>query len=272
MHDYVSGNELSDEDTIVQFALFAYSDPIKFEDAVKEEKWKKAMDMEIQAIERNDTWELTGLSKGQKTIGVKWVYKTKLNEKGEIDKHKARLVAKGYKQQYGVDYKEVFAPEARHDTIRLVISLAAQNSWLIFQMDVKLAFLNGELQEQVYVDRLSGYVQQGSEKKVYKLKKALYGLKQAPRAWYNRIDAYFSKAGFQKYPYEHTLFVKSEDGGKFLIVCLYVDDLIYTGNDGKMFQEFKNSMKVEFGMTNLGMMCYFLGIEVVQSSAGIFIT
>lgn len=125
MHDYVSGNELSDEDTIVQFALFAYSDPIKFKDAVKEEKWKKAMDMEIQAIERNDTWELTDLSKGQKTIGVKWVYKTKLNEKGEIDKHKARLVAKGYKQQYGVDYKGVFAPEARHDTIRLVISLAA---------------------------------------------------------------------------------------------------------------------------------------------------
>lgn len=167
MHDYVSGNELSDEDTIVQFVLFTNSDPIKFEDAVKEEKWKKAMDMEIQAIERNDNWELTDLPKGQKTIGVKWVYKTKLNEKGEIDKHKARLVAKGYKQQYGVDYKEVFAPEARHDTIRLVISLAAQNSWLIFQMDVKSAFLNGELQEQVYVDQLSGYVQQGSEKKVY---------------------------------------------------------------------------------------------------------
>jgi len=98
MHDYVSGNELSDEDTIVQFVLFTNSDPIKFEDAVKEEKWKKAMDMEIQAIERNDNWELTDLPKGQKTIGVKWVYKTKLNEKGEIDKHKARLVAKGYKQ------------------------------------------------------------------------------------------------------------------------------------------------------------------------------
>jgi hypothetical protein len=104
------------------------------------------------------------------------------------------------------------------------------------------------------------------------LKKALYRLKQAPRAWYSRIDAYFSKAGFQKCPHEHTLFVKSEDGGKFLIVCLYVDDLIYTGNDGKMFQEFKNSMKAEFDMTDLGMMRYFLGIEVVQSSAGIFIT
>ncbi|KAJ6874187.1 hypothetical protein NC651_032883 [Populus alba x Populus x berolinensis] len=273
MHDFVSGNELSDdEDTIVQFDLFANFDPIKFKDAVKEEKWKKAMDLEIQAIERNDTWELTDLPKRQKTIGVKWVYKTKLNEKGEIDKHKARLVAKGYKQQYGVDYKEVFAPVARHDTIRLVISLATQHSWIIFQMNVKSAFLNGELQEQVYIDQPSGYVKQGSAKKVLKLKKALYGLKQAPRAWYNRIDAYFSKVRFHKCPHEHTLFVKFEDGGKFLIVCLYVDDLIYTGNDGKMFQEFKHSMKAEFEMTDLGMMCYFLGIEVVQSSTGIFIT
>lgn len=110
------------------------------------------MDTEIQAMERNDTGELTGLPKGQKTIGVKWVYRTKLNEKGEIDKHKARLVAKSYKQQYGVDYREVFAPIARHDTICLVVSLATQNSWPIFQMDVKSAFLNEDLQEQVYVD------------------------------------------------------------------------------------------------------------------------
>lgn len=272
MNDYFSGDELSNEDTIVQFSLFADSDPIKFKDAVKEEKWTKAMDTEIQAIKRNDTWELTDLPKGQKTICVKWVYRTKLNEKGEIDKHKAWLVAKGYKQQYGVDYKEVFDPVARHDTIRLVVSLAAQNSWPIFQMNVKSAFLNGDLLEQVYVDQPSGYVQQGSEEKVYKLKKALYGLKQAPKAWYSCIDVYFSKAGFQKCPHEHTLFVKSEDGDKFVIVCLYVDDLICTRNDSTMFQQFKNSMKDEFEMTDLGMMHYFLGIEVVQSSARIFIT
>ena len=149
------------------------------------------MDAEIKSIEKNDTWELTDLPKGQKTIGVKWVFKTKLNEKGEVDKHKARLVAKGYKQKYGVDYTEVFAPVARQDTTRLVISLAAQNSWPIFQLDVKSAFLHGELQEQVFVDQPPGYVQQGKEKKVLRLKKALYGLKQAPRAWYSCIDAYF---------------------------------------------------------------------------------
>ena len=107
---------------------------------------------------------------------------------------------------------------------------------------------------------------------MYKLNKALYGLKQAPRAWYNRIETYFLKEGFQKCPYEHTLFIKIEDGGKMLIVCLYVDDLIYTGNNTTMFGSFKKSMMVEFEMSDLGMMHYFLSIEVMQSSIGIFLS
>ena len=167
------------------------------------------MDAEITTIERNDTWELCDLPKGQKTIGVKWVYKTKLKENGEVDKHKARLVAKGYKQEFGVDYKEVFTPVARHDTIRLAIAMEAQNSWPIFQLDVKLAFLLGDLKEEVFIDQPPGYVKLGNEHKVYKLKKALYGLKQASRAWYNRIETYFFKKGFQKCPYEYTLFYKN---------------------------------------------------------------
>ncbi|KAA0060231.1 Retrovirus-related Pol polyprotein from transposon TNT 1-94 [Cucumis melo var. makuwa] len=118
---------------------------------------QRAMDEEIEAIKRNNTWELTDLPKGHKTIGVKWVYKIKLKENDEVDKYKVRLVAKGYKQEFDVDYKEVFAPVARHDTIRLVVSLAAQNSWLLFQLDVKSAFLygqvpNGELQSSTRPD------------------------------------------------------------------------------------------------------------------------
>jgi hypothetical protein len=113
MIDYVSGDELSDKDTTAYFALFAGSNPMFFTEIVKEEKWKRAMDAEIQAIEKNETWELTDLPEGQKIIGVKWIYKTKLNEKGEIDKFKARLVMKGYNQEYGVDYQEIFAPVAR---------------------------------------------------------------------------------------------------------------------------------------------------------------
>lgn len=237
---------------MTHLALFADCDPIAYEEAAKEAKWQRAMDSEIDVIEINNTLELTDLPKGQKTIGVKWVYKTKINEKGAVDKHKARLVAKGYKQKFGVDYKEVFAPVARMDTIRLVISMAAQHSWPIYQLDVKSAFLHGDLQEQVYIDQPLGYVKKGSEEKVYRLKKALYGLKQAPRAWYSRIDTYFSNAGFQRCPYEHTFYIKSGIAGRFLVVCLYVDDLIYTCNNDEMFVEFKNSMMAKFEMTDLG--------------------
>ncbi|KZV47100.1 retrovirus-related Pol polyprotein from transposon TNT 1-94, partial [Dorcoceras hygrometricum] len=272
MEDYeVQGFEHND-DPLVHFALFSDCDPVTFEDAMQETKWRNAMDAEIAAIEKNNTWTLTELPQGQKTIGVKWIYKTKMKENGEVDKFKARLVAKGYKQEYGVDYKEVFAPVARHDTIRLVIALAAQYSWPIFQLDVKSAFLHGDLEEQVYIDQPPGYIKIGNEHKVYKLKKALYGLKQAPRAWYSRIETYFLKTGFKKCPYEHTLFTKFEDDGKMLIVCLYVDDLSFTGNDVSMFEDFKESMMVEFDMSDLGKMHYFLGIEVVQSTGGIFIS
>lgn len=194
----------------------------------------------------------------------------KLNEKGEIDKYKARLVAKGYTQKYGIDYEEVFAPVVRQDTIRLVVSLAAQNSWPILQLDVESAFLNGTLQEEEFIDQPPSFEKRGQEERVYKLKKALYGLKQAPRSWYSRIDAHFVKMGFKKCPFEHTLYVKSE-GGKLLIVCLYVDDLIYTGNNVEMFNEFKMSMMKEFEMTDLGLMRYFLGSEVIQSAVGNFI-
>lgn len=120
---------------------------------------------------------------------------------------------------------------ARHDIIRLVIEMTTQNSWPIFQLDVKVAFLHGDLKEEVFIKESLGYVKFGNEHKVYRLKKALCGLKQAPWAWYNRIEIYFFERGIWKMPlYEHTLFTKIEDGGKISIVCLYLDDLIYTGN------------------------------------------
>jgi len=272
MRDYVTGEGLSEEDNEAHLAIFAATDPIHLEDASKSEKWRHAMDLEMEAINKNGTWELVELPEGGKKVGVKWIYKTKFNENGEVEKYKARLVAKGYTQQYGVDYTEVFALVARIETIRLVVALAAQRKWSIYQLDVKSAFLHGELNEEVFVEQPCGYVQKGHEKKVYRLKKALYGLKQAPRAWYNRIEAYFQKAGFEKCDYEHTLFFKTRKEGKILIVSLYVDDLIFTGNDELMFTEFKNSMKHEFDMTDLGKMRYFLGLEVLQRSDGIFIS
>lgn len=230
------------------------------------------MDNEIEAIERNKTWDLVPLPAGSKSIGVKWIYKTKYNEKGEIEKHKTRLVAKGYAQQHGIDFTEVFAPVARWDTIRTILAVAAIRGWSVFQLDVKSAFLHGEIGETVYVDQPLGYQKKGEEDKVYKLKKALYGLKQAPRAWYSKIESYFLKEEFTKCPSEHTLFVKNGNDGKLLIVSVYVDDLIFTGNSVYMFEEFKKSMEREFAMSDLGKMSYFLGVEVVQNSRGIFIS
>ena len=154
----------------------------------------------------------------------------------------------------------------------MIVALAVQKRWRIHQMDVKSAFLNGFLDEEVYVDQPPGYVKKGYEDQVYKLKKALYGLKQAPRAWYTRIDAYLLQHGFQKCPYEHTLYIKSNLDGDLFIICVYVDDLIFTGNCKAMIDEFREAMTSQFEMTNMGLMSYFLGIEVQQTNEGIFIS
>ncbi|CAL9006618.1 unnamed protein product, partial [Prunus brigantina] len=266
-----AGNVASDEE-IVNFTLYANCDPLSFEEACEHEHWIRAMGKEIHAIEKNETWELTSLPEGKKTIGVKWVYKTKYKPNGDVDRFKARLVAKGYKQKPGIDYFEVFALVARLDTVRMVISLAAHNAWKIFQMDVKSAFLNGTLEEEVYLEQPAGYVKQGQADMVYKLKKAFYGLKQAPRAWYTRIDSYFMEHEFQRCPYEHTLYVKNNQQGDVVIVCLYVDDLIITGNNMRLVVEFREALASQFEMTDMGLMCYFLGIEVKQTEQGTFIS
>ncbi|KAJ9546431.1 hypothetical protein OSB04_018974 [Centaurea solstitialis] len=159
-----------------------------FENAYKDQKWRDAMDSEMKSILKNNTWKIVELPDGQKSIGVRWIYKTKYNEKGEIDKHKAILVVKGYKQQYGIKYQEVFAPVIILETIRLILAIVVQFNWLVHQMDVKLAFLHGDLEEDVFIDQPHGYKRKGDEHKVCHLKKALYRLKQAPRAWYNRIE------------------------------------------------------------------------------------
>ena len=149
------------------------------------------MEEEINVIKKNNTWELSTLPKGHEAIGVKWVYKAKKNTQGDVERYKARLVAKRYKQKHGIDYEEVFSPIARMETIHLLIAIAAQMKWRIYQLDVKSAFLNGYLEEEVYVEQPLGFEVKDHEDKVLRLKKALYGLKQAPRAWNSRIDKYF---------------------------------------------------------------------------------
>jgi len=158
-------------------------EPTSFDEARGEEEWRKAMLDELSSIEQNDTWSLVDLPPGHRAIGLKWVFKLKRDEQGAIVKYKARLVAKGYVQKSGIDFDEVFASVARMESVRMLLAVAAQESWLVHHMDVKSAFLNGELTEEVYVQQPPGFTAAGHEQKVLRLKKVLYGLRQAPRAW-----------------------------------------------------------------------------------------
>ena len=153
--------------------MYINNEPRNFEEAKGSREWTKACEEEIDSIIKNKTWIMVDLPIGAKAIGLKWVFKLKRNSDGSINKYKARLVAKGYVQQYGVDFEEVFAPVARIETIRLLISLAATNGWEVHHLDVKTAFLHGELKEIVYVSQPEGYKKKGQENKVYRLNKAL---------------------------------------------------------------------------------------------------
>ena len=221
-------------------------------------------------IEKNKTWELIDRPQNRKVIGVKWVYRTKLNVDGSINKHKARLVVKGYAQVFGVDYSNTFAPVARLDTIRLLLAIAAQMNWRGYQLDVKSEFLNGILQEDIYVEQPEGFEKKGEEAKVFLLKKALHGLKQAPKAWYNKIDEHLLSLGFKKNLSEATLYIKRQNND-VLIVSLYVDDLLLTGNNALLVEDFKQEMMKGFEMTDLGLMTFFLGMEIKKAEREVFI-
>ncbi|GAU51495.1 hypothetical protein TSUD_413780, partial [Trifolium subterraneum] len=263
-------NEVTNDGDLVHLAFMAESEPIDVISALKSEKWRCAMKEELDSIESNQTWELVDLPHNKRAIDVKWVYKLKMNSKGEITRHKARLVARGFLQREGIDYGEVFALVTRMETIRLVTAITNINDWPMYQMDVKSAFLNGPIEEEVFVTQPPGYKVKNQENKVYRLKKALYGLKQAPRDWNRRIDKFLIEIGFVKCVTEHGVYVKKHDEKRLIVMCLYVDDLLITGSNDKYISEFKSDLKREFEMTDLGHMTYFLGIEFLRTDQGIF--
>lgn len=248
--------------------MFSAEEPSDVDEALASKAWKGAMDVEMQSIVENGTWKLAQLSAGHKAIGLKWVYRVKRDPAGNVVKHKARLVAKGYVQRQGVDFEEVFAPVARMETVRLLLALAAHSGWEVHHMDVKSAFLNGDLTEEVYVDQPPGYEVAGQEGKVLRLHKALYGLHQAPRAWYAKLDETLTSLGFTRSALEHAVYRRG-NSQSHLLVGVYVDDLIITGTTAADIISFKEQMQKLFKMSDLGRLSYYLGIEVDQSSNGI---
>ena len=233
--------------------------------------WRDAMIEEMNALDTNGTWDLVDLPLNKKAIGCKWVFAVKVNPDGSVARLKARLVAKGYAQTYGVDYSDTFSPVAKMTAVRLFISLAATNHWPLFQLDIKNAFLHGDLQEEVYMEQPPGFVAQGELGKVCRLRKSLYGLKQSPRAWFGKFSQAVETFGLSKSKLDHSVFFKCSDSGIILLI-VYVDDIIITGSDSAGISSLKTFLHTQFHTKDLGLLKYFLGIELTRSKKGIFLS
>jgi hypothetical protein len=245
-------------------------EPKNIKEAMTYDNWIESMQEEFQQFIRLEVWELVERPDGIFVIGLKWIWKNKLDAEGTVIRNKSRLVAKGYSQLEGPDFAESFAPVARHEAVRIFLAFAAHRNMVVFQMDVKTAFLNGELREEVYVSQPDAFVDPERPNHVYRLKKALYGLKQAPRAWYDKLSAFLLANKFSKGSVDPTLFTKTY-GVDLLIVQIYVDDIIFASTKRSYSNDFAKLMKDNFEMSMMGELSFFLGLQVHQSPRGIFI-
>ncbi|KAL4025380.1 hypothetical protein IC575_013770 [Cucumis melo] len=208
-------------------------DPLSYKQAmndVDKDQWVKAMDLEMESMYFNLVWELVDLPEGVKPIGCKWIYKRKRDSAGKVQTFKARLVAKGYTQRERVDYEETFSPVAMLKSIRILLSIATFYDYEIWQMDVKTAFLNGNLEESIFMSQPEGFITRGQEQKVCKLNRSIYGLKQASKSWNIRFDIAIKSYGFDQNVDEPCLY-KKINKGKVAFLVLYVDDILFIGND-----------------------------------------
>ncbi|GJV68911.1 putative ribonuclease H-like domain-containing protein [Tanacetum coccineum] len=254
------------------FACFlSQNEPKKISEALEDESWVDAMQEELLQFKIQKVWILVDLPYGKKAIGTKWVYRNKKDERGVVVRNKARLVAQGHRQEEGIDYDEVFAPVARIEAIRIFLAFASYMGFIVYQMDVKSAFLYGKIDEEVYVSQPPGFIDPKYPKKVYKVVKALYGLHQAPRAWYATLSTFLLKNGYRRGTIDKTLFIK-KDKHDIILVQVYVDDIIFGSTKKSWCDEFEALMKSRFQMSSMGELTFFLGLQVKQKEEGIFIS
>ncbi|KAK8948501.1 hypothetical protein KSP39_PZI005632 [Platanthera zijinensis] len=224
-------------------------------------KWSNAMVDEMKSMHDNDVWDLVELPEGKKPIGCKWIFKTKRNSKGNVERYKSRLVAKGFTQREGIDYKETFSPVSLKDSFRVIMALVAQYDLELHQMDVKTAFLNGNIQEKIYMMQPQGFELKGSEHLVCRLKKSIYGLKQASRQWYRKFDQVISAFGFKENVVDQCIYHKVK-AGRFIFLVLYVDDILLASSDMGLLQETKAFLSKNFEMKDLGEASFVMGIQI----------
>ena len=246
--------------------LGIYNDPDSYTQAMQGNdsgKWFHAMEEELKSMDQNQVWDLVELPKGCKRVGCKWVFKTKRDSIGNIERYKARLVAKGFTQKDGIDYKETFSPVSKKDSLRIIMALVAHYDLELHQMDVKTAFLNGNLEEEIYMDQPEGFSVKGKEHMVCKLKKSIYGLKQASRQWYLKFNDTITSFGFQENTVDRCIYMKVS-GSKFIFLVLYVDDILLATNDLGLLHQTKKYLSQNFEMKDMGEATYVIGIEIFR--------
>ncbi|WVZ97231.1 hypothetical protein U9M48_042781 [Paspalum notatum var. saurae] len=262
--------------SVASLAFFSHSayvasfEPRDVSHALSDSNWLNAMHEELANFERNHVWDLLEPPPNCRPIDTKWVFKNKQDKDGMVVRTKARLVAQGFCQKEGIDYEETFAPVARLEAIRILLAFAAFKGFKLQQIDVKSAFLNGFIEEEVYVRQIPGFESARFSDRVYKLRKALYGLKQAPRAWYARLKSFLLKSGFVMGSVDKTLFLLSR-GYDTLIVQIYVDDIIFGGSSHALVSSFAEQMSREFEMSLMDELQFFLRLQIKQGPEGTFV-
>ncbi|WVZ75905.1 LOW QUALITY PROTEIN: hypothetical protein U9M48_023924 [Paspalum notatum var. saurae] len=270
LHQRVTRSSVNSLAFFSHSAYVASFEPWEVSHALSDPNWVNAMHEELENFERNHVWNLVEPPPNCHPIGTKWVFKNKHGENGMVVRNKARLVAQGFCQKEGIDYEEIFAPVARLEAIRILLAFAASKGYKLQQMDVKSAFLNGFIEEEVYVRQPPGFESAKFPDQVYKLRKAFYGLKQALRAWYDRLKSFLLMSGFVMGSVDKTLFLLSRGGGT-LIVQIYIDDKIFGGSSHALVSSFAEQMSREFEMSLLGELQFFLGLQIKQGLEGTFI-
>ncbi|GJZ99349.1 retrotransposon protein, putative, ty1-copia subclass [Tanacetum coccineum] len=242
-------------------------EPITFQEAInssEKDEWVRAMEEEMSSLKKNHTWELVDQPPGQNLVSCKWLYKIKEGIRGvQKPRYKARLVARGFTQRAGIDYNEGFSPLVRHTSIRVILSLTACEDYELKQLDVKMAFLHGNLEETIYMRQPPGF-EEGMGNKVCLLKKSLYGLKQSPRKWYKRFDVYMISNGFSRSSYDNCVYFKEFAPGMYIYLLLYVDDMLIACKSKFEIEYTKGLLRKEFDMKELGPARKILGMEIVR--------
>ncbi|RVW98461.1 Retrovirus-related Pol polyprotein from transposon TNT 1-94 [Vitis vinifera] len=272
IYNFLSYHRLSSPYSDFVSAISSVSLPKSTHEALSHPGWRQAMVDEMAALHSNGTWDLVVLPSGKSTVGCRWVYAVTVGPDGQVDRLKARLVAKGYTQVYGSDYGDTFSPIAKIASVRLLLSMAAMCSWPLYQLDIKNAFLHGDLADEVYMKQPPGFVAQGESGLVCRLRRSLYGLKQSPRAWFGRFSSVVQEFGMLRSTSDHSVFYHHNSLGQCIYLVVYVDDIVITGSDQDGIQKLKQHLFTHFQTKDLGKLKYFLGIEIAQSSSGVVLS